>query len=804
MRRWVIGVTDMARASALLLTLAFLAGCGDYHSVTGPEIPDSPHSSPVFTFSEEDSISIGSGGFHWLPPMAPDPAATGSFDAELAPRVRVCEWDGTCAAVVAVFSMDGGTGSTTVRVDELDEHYIVNWHTERFDLDPGLKYRIQVLVDQPGQGAEVLLGHADVRVVANARDLRHVDPAYLGVVHGRTLPIRFRIETGVAGSVTVEPAAATVEVGGQQPFTATVQDLHGRPITGAPVIWSSADPGVATIGAGGRATGHEEGEVVITATSGRVSGTAILTVEAAEECLGCTLVPGMEPVVVQSAPGMAEMVAFYGVADQRISIRIDHLTSFCAIHTVRGPDGEVVIQATSCGTYFTDLLVLGATGQHRIEMVPLNGASINARVTIWEVPPDVWTETAIDGEPGLVVIEAPGQNAFVTFPGASGDRITVLVERTFGCGLYELRAPSGAVLWSRFACGNPYSDLLVLPEAGTWTLFVNPHRDGVGQAAVRVRSVPLDARAETTIDGEPGVVVMEAPGQNAFVTFPGTSGDRITVLVERSFGCGLYELRAPSGAVLWGPFACGNPYSDLLVLSETGTWTLFIDPHLDGVGQATVRVRSVPPDARAETTIDGEPALVVIEAPAQNAFVTFPGASGDRITVLVERTFGCGLYLLRAPSGAEFWRRFDCGDPFTDLLVLPETGTWTLFIDPHLAGVGQATVRVRSVPLDAEGIAIVGGERVDLAITAPAQNARVGFEGLAGQQVTVHSDRVSGGCARYTLLGPDAQVIGGLNGVLRCGALSESVTLPAVGAYALLIDPNGTWTGLTRTMISEP
>jgi len=700
MRRWMIGVTDMARASALLLTLAFLAGCGDYHSVTGPEIPDWPHSSPVFTFSEEDSIGIGSGGFHWLPPMAPDPAATGSFDAELAPRVRVCEWDGACAAVVAVFSMDGGTGSTTVRVDELDEHYIVNWHTERFDLDPGLKYRIQVLVDQPGQGAEVLLGHADVRVVANARDLRHVDPAYLGVVHGRTLPIRFRIETGVARSVTVEPAVATIQAGGQQLFTATVHDLHGRPVAGAPVTWSSADPGVATIDAGGRATGHEEGTAVITAASGRVSGTAILTVEAAEECVDCTLAPGMDPVVVQTAPGVAETVTFQGIADQRISIRIEHLSNFCANHTVRGPNGMVVIQATSCGTYFTDLLVLGATGQHRIEMVPLNGASIDARVTIWEVPPDAWAETTIDGEPGVVVMDVPAQNAFVTFRGESGDRITVSAVRTFGCGLYELRAPSGAVLWSRFDCGNPYSDLLVL--------------------------------------------------------------------------------------------------------SETGSWTLFIDPHLDGVGQAAVRVRSVPPDARAETAIDGEPAVVVIEAPAQNAYVNFQGESGDRITILVERTFGCGLFELRAPSGAELWRRFDCGDPFTDLLVLPETGSWTLFIDPHLAGVGQATVRVRSVPLDAEGIAIVGGERVDLAITAPAQNARVGFEGLAGQQVTVHSDRVSGGCARYTLLGPDAQVIGGLNGVLRCGALSESVTLPAVGTYALLIDPNSTWTGLTRTTISEP
>ena len=700
MRRLMIGVTVMTRASALLLILALLAGCSDHHSLTGPDTSDPLELSTFAPFSAEGITDNSPVGFHWLPPMAPDPTVTGQFDADVEPRVRICAWDGECAEVVAEFSGEGSPASTTVRVDEVDEHYIVNWHTERFDLNPRVAYRIQVLVDGPEEGAEWVLGYADIRVVAGARDLRNVDPGYLGVVRGRTLPIRFRVETGIAASLTVDPPEATIRVGSRQLFTATVRDLHGRVIEGAPVTWSSADPAAADVDQGGWATGEAEGQALITAASGSVSGTATLTVEAVEECQDCILVPGMDPVAVRAEPGETEVVRFLGVADQRISIGVQHLSGFCATYRILDRMGEEVLLAPRCGGWFTDLLVLQATGEYQIEIVHTSGPGIDARITIWEVPPDAQAVTSIDGEPGVVLIEAPAQNASVTFDGEAGAAVTVQVLQTWGCGRYELQAPSGEVLWDPFTCGNPFSGPLILTESGTWTLFLDPNLDGVGEAEVLVQSILLDARGETSIDGEPAVVAIETPGQNALVTFGGTMGDSITVQVIRTFGCTDYELRAPSGAVLW--------------------------------------------------------------------------------------------------------TRFDCGNPFSDLLVLPETGTWTLVINPRGSTVGEATVFVRSVPPDAEGVATIGGERVELAITAPAQNARVRFDGTAGQQVLIHSDRVPGACARYTLSGPAGEVVGGINRTLRCGALSETVTLPEGGTYTLLIDPDGTWTGLTRTTVSEP
>jgi len=57
---------------------------------------------------------------------------------------------------------------------------------------------------------------------------------------GRTLPIHFRIEGGIVGSVSVSAATPTVATGGTDQITATVRDLHGVPLAGASVAWSVA------------------------------------------------------------------------------------------------------------------------------------------------------------------------------------------------------------------------------------------------------------------------------------------------------------------------------------------------------------------------------------------------------------------------------------------------------------------------------------------------------------------------------------------------------------------------------------
>ncbi|HWP38462.1 MAG TPA: hypothetical protein VNL18_13010 [Gemmatimonadales bacterium] len=183
------------RVSALIAALVF-AGCRE-------DVPTSP-ASPQFEI-RDGAHSGGNGGFYFLPPLVGAPTYAGTFDAAQSPEVQICEWQGDgCADVVARYTMASGSGSELLRVSEADEHYSVNWHTDQFDLDPEATYRIRVLV------AGTVLGFADVDVVTSGKELRNVNTGqYIGLVDGRTLPIKFRIEVG---AVTIlGPDGGTVE-----------------------------------------------------------------------------------------------------------------------------------------------------------------------------------------------------------------------------------------------------------------------------------------------------------------------------------------------------------------------------------------------------------------------------------------------------------------------------------------------------------------------------------------------------------------------------------------------------------------
>ena len=177
----------MKRPISVSVALLFAVACSDRSPLAPPGGPQ--------TAISDGTQATGNPDFFFLPPMVPNPGGDPNFDAgafnpDLRPVVEVCRWTGTaCAEVVAQFTTTGGLGSETIRV--ADEQYAVNWHTDLSNLDPAMTYRILVTV-----GSE-LLGFADVDVAASAKELRHLQTGeYIGLVDGRTLPIKFRIEDG--------------------------------------------------------------------------------------------------------------------------------------------------------------------------------------------------------------------------------------------------------------------------------------------------------------------------------------------------------------------------------------------------------------------------------------------------------------------------------------------------------------------------------------------------------------------------------------------------------------------------------
>src|SRR5947208_992819 len=259
--------------------------------------PTALRSGPEFAIS--DAVHEGgTPGFYFLPPMVAQPPFSGTFDADITtlnPQIAICDItdgpDNNCGgaggtSAVGVFTT---TSTPAITVDLTTPQYQVNWDTRAAGFVAGHTYREHVAAGASGARRE--LGFADVLLTTGkAKNVATGDLIVLK--DGRPLPIHFRIEAGIVGSVSVSAATPSVATGGTDLLTATVQDLHGAPLVTAPVAWTlTAAPGVVaslaptsgpTNGSGQATTlltaGTTPGPAVVAATSAGVSATATVTV----------------------------------------------------------------------------------------------------------------------------------------------------------------------------------------------------------------------------------------------------------------------------------------------------------------------------------------------------------------------------------------------------------------------------------------------------------------------------------------------------------------------------------------------
>lgn len=159
------------------------------------------------TYAVSDGAHNGNPDFFFLPPLFKNPVNSPNYEPNAAnltlkPTVEICELGAAdasgareCIATVKQFPASALTIA--------DQSYQVNWKTDETPLNVSKFYRIRVLV-----GAS-LLGFADVDPVSSARDLKNVQTnEYIPLQDGRTLPIKFRIESGALCVVDGSPCAS--------------------------------------------------------------------------------------------------------------------------------------------------------------------------------------------------------------------------------------------------------------------------------------------------------------------------------------------------------------------------------------------------------------------------------------------------------------------------------------------------------------------------------------------------------------------------------------------------------------------
>jgi hypothetical protein len=383
----------LKRAAAALAVLAVAACSADSSSPLAPEGPrqtisDAAHAGAV-------------PGFYFLPPMVPQPSYSGTFDASLQPRVEICELGvGGCVTTVASFTY--GTGTSNVRVDAQGEHYIVNWHTKNYNLDPTKMYRISVY-----QGT-FRLGYADVDVVGAAKELKNVNTQqFIPLLDDRTLPIKFRIETGIPAQVVVTPASDSVNVGETKQFTASCLDLHGNAVTCPATTWTSSDPSVATVDATGLATGVDAGTVTITASIGYAQGTATLKV----------IQPNTPPVAnadtFQAIGNVTIPVSAPGVLANDTDTETPSGLSVVAETVTTANGGTAVLAADGSFTYLSPA---GFLGTDSFQYTVTDGSMTATGTVTMTVPTRVWYVSNANAQAG----DGRDANPFSTLAAAEG------------------------------------------------------------------------------------------------------------------------------------------------------------------------------------------------------------------------------------------------------------------------------------------------------------------------------------------------------------------------------------------------
>src|SRR5438552_2375633 len=283
-----MAVSLTCRLARLVAALLIVEACAS------GDRPTAPRSRPEFAIS--DAVHEGgTPGFYFLPPMVALPTFSGTFDADITtlnPAIAICDItsspDANCGSSGGTPAVRVFTTATTpaITLDPTTPQYQVKWDTREAGFVADHTYRLHVTAGASGARRE--LGFADVLLTTTPGQAKDVAPDLIVLKDGRPLPIHFRIETGIVGSVSVSAASPSVQTGGTDLLTATVQDLHGAPLVGATVAWTvTAAPGVvATLEPTSGPTtlltaGTTPGTAVVAATSAGISATATVTVLAA-------------------------------------------------------------------------------------------------------------------------------------------------------------------------------------------------------------------------------------------------------------------------------------------------------------------------------------------------------------------------------------------------------------------------------------------------------------------------------------------------------------------------------------------
>lgn len=357
---------------------------------------------------------------------------------------------------------------------------------------------------------------------------------------------------------------------------------------------------------------------------------------------------------------------------------------------------------------------------------------------------------------------------------------------------------------------SPTSLTLRAPGFGVVGKVTVRTRAGLVTSTDRVTVPPApflaaDVAASTHLSVDtPATITMATSNQLALFSIDGTPGKRLGFQIDETIsGCYEAHIWAPDrSAVVVVETICGKEFLELPRSAAAGTYMIELDPRDPTTGTFTVTARQSA-DLTAALTIDGPVGSLTTTAAPSHATFTFSGTQGQLVftTLTAPNKLAHGA-VLWGPQGQKlnstgtFYGTSDSG--YLSAVLLPETGVYTVDINPYQFDLGTYTAQVTLVPPPVSATTTIDGTAARLGITKPGQTGSVSFTGTQGQLVHIDlaTALTSTSNGKVTLRGPDGSFLHrDQTWSYFMDYLADRYTLPQTGEYLLLVEPYGAQTG---------
>ncbi len=334
---------------------------------------------------------------------------------------------------------------------------------------------------------------------------------------------------------------------------------------------------------------------------GTATGSITLTLYDVPPDVTGTITPaGASQTVTTTTPGQNGRLTFTGSVGQRVSLKVG--AGPAGSVALVGPDRVQIasISIPAVGTAFIDTTTLVLAGTYTLVVDYSSSRTGSVELTLYTVPADLTGTIAINGSAVTVSPSTPGQNGVLTFAGTAGQRVSLYITGVSMTATVSIRSPGGATLGSAIVTALPgFIEPVTLATTDTYTVFVDPSGSMTGSVTLNLYATAADVSGTLTVGGAAVIVTLPTPGQNAALTFSGTSGQQVTVRVTNSdfrtpsnaTGGVTVKLLKPDGTVLTSTTSFGSTFNlTTQTLPTTGTYTVVVDPQQANTGSLSISV----------------------------------------------------------------------------------------------------------------------------------------------------------------------------------------------------------------------